>query len=238
MRKKKNQNEVEEPIMIQILRKHYEDLYEKHKGIIMELTLSDYSADIRERILREFGAEVQELLTLCRNDGSYEAKQIINLCKNMQGTLMCVNAHPEKYEGVPVDNILFEHQADQNDIDGNARENGITHHAGHHEYELEDELSEPESEASEEQEHDCEHEHKYAHEERRQHAREQVVGGMVGEVIRRVSEALTVEDKILIEKAHLDPRDFLTHSAVEKFRASSEYARIAPILEGKSRSRH
>ena len=43
----------------------YEDLYEKHKAILTELTLSDYSKDIRARILREFGAEVQELITLC-----------------------------------------------------------------------------------------------------------------------------------------------------------------------------
>ena len=237
MRKKKNQNTPEEPTRIQILKKHYENLYEKHKGIILELTQSDYSADIRERILREFGAEVQELLTLCRNDGSYEAKQIINLCKNMQGTLLCVNSHPEKYEGIPVDNILYEHQADKNDIDGNARENGVTHHNEHHEHNLE-EHHEHDLESDEEQEPTCKHGHDHEHKERTQHAREESFGGIIGDAIRIVNDVLTAEDKILISKAHLDPREFLTHSAVEKFRASSEYSRIVSLLEGKSRSKH
>jgi hypothetical protein len=216
MRKKKNQNELETPTRVQILKKHYEDLYEKHKAILTELTLSDYSKDIRARILREFGAEVQELITLCNNDGSYEAKQIVNLCRNMESTLECVNAHPAKYEGVPVSNILYEHQADENDLDGNARENGSGHHESHHSHEYEEHLEE-------QKEHD---EQNHAHE----HG--------FRDIIKVLHDVLTPEDKLLIKKAHLDPREFTTHSAVEAFKKSSEYARIAHILEGKSRSRH
>ena len=234
--KKKNQKMVDEQAVstnIQILRSHYDNLYEKHRAIISEFTYSNYSKDIRERILREFHAEVQELVTLCYNDGSYEAKRIINLCKNLESTLECVNAHPEKYAGVPVENILYEHKADENDFDGNAREFGTGHHDSHHEHDHEHHHEDYNTD-------DCavpEEEHTHDHEHSNEHNGQTLVNA-IGEVIKTVSEELTADDKKLIKIAGLDPREFQTHSAVESFRQSGEYSRIAPMLAGKSRSKH
>ena len=226
--KKKNQKMVDEQAVstnIQILRSHYDNLYEKHKAIISEFTCSNYSKDIRERILREFHAEVQELVTLCYNDGSYEAMRIIFLCKNLKNTLECVNAHLKQYVGVPVENILYEHKADENDFDGNAREFGTGHHASHHEDYNTDDCAVPE------EEHPHDHEHSNEH-------NGQTLVNTIGEVIKIVSEELTADDKKLIKIAGLDPREFQTHSAVESFRQSGEYSRIAPMLAGKGRSKH
>ena len=126
---KANKNKkAEGPTNIEILQEKYKALDSIHDSLITSLTTAHYEPDIRERLSREFGATVLELQTLCINDGSNAAKEIINLCRNLENTVECVAKHPEQYHGMPLEKITdVLHKEDKNDFSGSSKTFGEGH---------------------------------------------------------------------------------------------------------------
>lgn len=120
-KKTKKQN-TPTPANIDVLKERFSRLDTLHEDIIRTFTTSHFEPDVRARIVREFGANILELKTLCINDGSYDAKELINLCTNLENTVECVGLHPDQYHGMTVEKITdVLHQADAGDSTGSSK---------------------------------------------------------------------------------------------------------------------
>ena len=120
--KKAKKTSTSVPTNIEVLKERFSRLDILHEDIIRTFTTSHFEPDVRARIVREFGANVLELKTLCINDGSYDAKELINLCKNLENTVECVGMHPEQYHGMTVEKITdVLHKADAADYSGSSK---------------------------------------------------------------------------------------------------------------------